>query len=81
MLERVCVSACNGYYDDFIKNLITFSAVHEMLLSNIIITSAIFQRNTYLRVKKKNVKKCILGKMCKPGLFGGMVATRLEVNP
>ena len=42
------------------------------------ITLVIFQRKTYLRVKKE-WEKYILGKiMCKPGLFGVMVATHLR---
>ena len=59
--------ACNGYYDDFIKNLITFSAVREitLLLNTILfhpvhaawtygyITLVSFQRKTYLSVIKR----------------------------
>ena len=60
---------CVSYYDDFIKNLIIFSAVREMLLSNTTlfhpvlaagtygyIILLIFQRKTHIHVKIKNVK-------------------------
>ena len=50
---------CNGYYDDFIKNLITFSAVRTTLFYLVhvawmygYITLVIFQKNV-LRVKKR----------------------------
>ena len=43
-------------------------------------TLVIFQRKTYLRVKKKECEKYILGEnMCNPGLLGVMVATRLYI--
>ena len=59
-----CYCACNGYYDDFIKN-ITFSTVREMLSNTTLfhpvqaarsygyITLVILQRKAYFRVKKE----------------------------
>ena len=56
-----------------------FHSVHSEG-TNGYITLVIFQRKTYLRVKK-GWEKYILGKIvCKPGLFGVMVAMRLESN-
>ena len=39
--------ACNGYNDDSIKNLITFSAVREMLLSNTTLFHPVHAAGTY----------------------------------
>ena len=75
MLAILC--ACNGYYYNFIKTLITCSAVHDMLLSNTTlfhpvhaagtygyITLVISQRKTHIHVKKKECENYILGKIC-----------------
>ena len=81
--------ACNCNNDDFIKNLITFSAVREMLLSNTTLFHPVHAAGTYsyttlviFQVKhtfmlKKNVKMYLEKNMCKPGFFCVMVATRL----
>ena len=83
MLERVCVSnyvrlqrLLRWSYQEFDN----FSVQCGRCCYQIgYIIFAVFQRKTYLRVKKKEYENISWGKMCKPGLFGVMVATRLRL--